>query len=82
MKDRLTIGKSTKGDVAAALGETLVLRFDTGYEVWVYQVENHARAPAARATDEATAATRPELVILFAPSGVVAKTRIRPVPPG
>ena len=66
MKDAVAIGKSTKADVIAALGETLVISFDTGYEVWVYRLAN---APAA------------EFVILFAPSGLVAKTRIRPAPP-
>jgi hypothetical protein len=65
-KAALTIGKSSRADVIAALGETLVISFDTGYEVWVYRLAN---APGA------------ELVILFAPSGLVAKTRIRPAPP-
>jgi hypothetical protein len=59
-----TIGKSTKAEVLAALGETLVISFDSGYEVWVYRL----RAPAA------------EFVILFAPSGVVARTRVRAAP--
>lgn len=65
VKDAVTIGKSTKADVIAALGETLVISFDTGYEVWVYRLA-HARTA--------------EFVILFAPSGLVAKTRIRPAP--
>ena len=58
----VAIGRSTKGDVVAALGETLVIRFDTGYEVWAYRLENTRSG---------------EFVILFAPSGVVTKTRIR-----
>jgi hypothetical protein len=65
VKDAVAIGKSTRADVIAALGETLVISFDTGYEVWVYRLAN---APTA------------EFVILFAPSGLVAKTRIRPAP--
>ena len=60
MKHAVTIGKSTKAEVVAALGETLVISFDSGYEVWVYRLAN---APAA------------EFVLLFAPSGVVAKAR-------
>ena len=69
-RDAISIGKSTKADVIAALGKTTVINFDSGYEVWVYQL-----------TGGATAINRTEFVILFAPSGVVAKTRIRPPPP-
>jgi len=56
-------GRSTRADVQGALGETLVITFDNGYEVWVY------RLGSARAG---------EFVVLFEPSGVVAKTRMRP----
>ena len=59
----IAIGRSTRADVAAALGETLTISFDSGYEVWVY------RLGSARAG---------EFVVLFEPSGVVAKTRTRP----
>ena len=64
-KHAIEIGKSMKAHLVAALGETLVISFDSGYEVWVYRV---AGTPAA------------EFVVLFAPSGVVAKTRIRSAP--
>jgi hypothetical protein len=59
----LTIGESTKADVRAALGEAVVVDFPTGYEVWVYKDES---APASA-----------ELVLLFAPSGILTKTRVR-----
>lgn len=62
--DAVIIGKSTKADVVAALGKTKGVSFDSGFEVWAYQV--------------AGAADRTEFVVLFAPSGVVAKTRTRP----
>ena len=62
VKDAVTIGKSTRADVVAALGETLVISFDSGYEVWVYRVAQDRRA---------------EFVVLFAPSGIVSKTRLR-----
>lgn len=68
--DAVVIGESTRADVIAALGKALTLRFDSGYEVWVYR---HGRQEDAR---DATA----EFVILFAPSGIVKKTRIRPAP--
>jgi len=61
----VVIGKSTKADVRAALGDTLAIGFDNGYEVWVYRLDRNTSA---------------EFVILFAPSGIVAKTRIRPDP--
>ena len=59
----ITVGQTTKADVRAALGETLAIRFDSGYEVWVYRLANTRTG---------------EFVVLFAPSGHVAKTRIRP----
>jgi hypothetical protein len=89
MKDAVAIGRSTRADVVAALGETLVIRFDTGYEVWVYRLAKDARAQGVTArrgptpsADKAKPDASGEFVILFAPSGLVAKTRIRPAPPG
>lgn len=83
IRDAVVIGKSTKADVLAALGETLVISFDSGFEVWVYRFAGDTPTKAARGqrsartgSDKATA----EFVILFAPSGLVAKTRIRPAP--
>lgn len=75
-------GRSTTADVAAALGETLAIRFHSGFEVWVYRLVGDVpagasqplRAPAGPAARGGSA----ELVILFTPSGIVAKTRIRP----
>ncbi|MCD2344936.1 hypothetical protein LRH25_31925 [Ideonella azotifigens] len=63
----ITVGKSTQPEVATALGPAIVVRFDSGDEVWVY------RWPGAdRSTGAAT-----ELVLLFEPPGVVAKLRVR-----
>jgi len=86
-KDAISIGKSTKSDVIAALGKTKGISFDSGFEVWVYHVtgdtpagpgsgELFGRAGLARSSLGKT-----EFVILFAPSGVVTKTRTRPPPP-
>ena len=33
----ISVGKSSKADVRAALGEATVVNFDSGYEVWVYR---------------------------------------------
>ncbi|MDB5929046.1 MAG: hypothetical protein JWR60_753 [Polaromonas sp.] len=62
-------GKSTQADVLAALGRATVVRFDSGFEVWVYR-DRPARSADSRASAE--------FVILFTPSGVAKKTRIRP----
>jgi len=60
-------GTSTKADITAALGPATVVRFDSGYEVWAYREKPpKSEIPGA------------EFVILFAPSGIVQKTRIRP----
>lgn len=63
----LDIGRSSKADVRAALGEAVVVDFESGYEVWVYRERAPEKEPAAKA----------ELVLLFAPSGILAKTRVR-----
>ena len=61
--DALSIGKSTKAQVRAALGQAVVIDFDSGYEVWLYREK-----PPKQAS---------ELALLFAPSGTLAKARIR-----
>jgi outer membrane protein assembly factor BamE (lipoprotein component of BamABCDE complex) len=68
-KDAIVAGKSTKADVAAVLGHGTVVKFDSGYEVWVYRAKAYKPAVDAPGTNE--------LVVLFSPSGVVKKTRIR-----
>lgn len=65
-QDIIVPGKFTKADVTMALGNAAVITFDSGFEVWVYRVKSGE-----------TAITKAEFVILFAPSGVVKKTRIR-----
>ena len=59
--------QSTRRDVSAALGTATVVVFDSGFEVWAYR-EKLQKNPSDNA----------ELVILFAPSGIVKKTRVRP----
>jgi hypothetical protein len=66
--DAIAVGRSTKAEVAAALGKAIVIPFDSGYEVWVYRWRG--AQPTTRAATE--------LVVLFEPSGIVKKTRIRP----
>lgn len=86
VSDAITIGKSTKGDVLAALGPTQAIRFDSGFEVWVYQYKSDAPAKATpvdrrdRAAAAKRASGKSEFVVLFSQSGVVAKTRVRHAP--
>ena len=63
--EAVVVGRSTKAEVAARLGDADRLAFDNGYEVWVYR-ERPLRAG------------QPELVVLFAPDGVAKKVRVRP----
>ena len=65
----VTIGRSTKAEVLAALGKTSAIVFDSGYEVWVYRLRDAANSESATA----------EFVLLFDPAGVLARTRIRPL---
>ena len=66
-QDALTTGKSTKADVRAALGEAIVVDFESGYEVWVYRERLREKRPPPAT----------EFVLLFDPSGILSKTRIR-----
>jgi outer membrane protein assembly factor BamE (lipoprotein component of BamABCDE complex) len=86
-RDAITIGKSTKADVIAALGKTTVINFDSGFEVWVYKYKADTPTKAswaerigfARSNEKMPDTT--EFVVLFAPSGVVTKARLRDAPP-
>ncbi|MBE0614216.1 MAG: hypothetical protein IH604_11160 [Burkholderiales bacterium] len=90
--DAVVVGRSTKADLIATLGKTTVVSFDSGYEVWVYQIigDRITEETATRASwverilhsgsEQETSRGRSEFVILFDPSGTVTKTRIRPAP--
>ncbi len=66
-QDTIVAGTTSQAEALATLGPATEIHFDSGYAVWVY------RAPSA-----GPQADRAELVILFAPSGIVKKTRLRP----
>ena len=57
-------GESTKADVREQLGPPKVIDFASGYEVWVY-----------RTLSPETKAMTSERIVLFAPSGLVQKSR-------
>ena len=88
----VTIGRSTRADVMLAFGKTTAISFDSGFEVWVYRYAASGSAAGASAAagvlarlggmDPGNAATGDaEFVVLFAPTGIVTKTRVRPAPP-
>ena len=58
-------GRTTKAELAAALGEPETLKFDGGLEVWLYRTRP-------------VRTTQPELLVLFGPDGVARKVRVRP----
>lgn len=68
--DTITLGKTTKAEALATLGPATVVKFDSGFEVWVYRTY-----PPQSADVEVAPA---EFVILFSPEGIATKTRIRP----
>ena len=57
-------GRTTRAELLAAFGPTRSVRFDSGYEAWVYQ------SPAGGGRFS-------EFVVLLDPAGVVSKTRTR-----
>lgn len=68
-REAVVVGKSTRAEVAAALGPATIVRFDSGYEVWVYRTSETGRGADSAA----------EFVLLFAPDGIVKKTRVAPL---
>lgn len=77
----IEIGKSTKADIKNRFGEAKITKFDSGYEVWVYQdAEKISRAIlyvpivglAYQALDHFGGKAK-EVSILFDPNGVVKK---------
>ena len=65
---RIAVGKSSKAEVVSALGKaSAIVLFESGFEVWVYRIR-----PPQQANQGDT-----EFVMLFAPSGILTKTRLR-----
>lgn len=71
--DTINLDKTTKAEALATLGPATVVKFDSGFEVWVYR-SYQANGPKSPEADAAPA----EFVILFTPQGIASKTRIRP----
>ena len=90
LRGAIITGKSTRTNLLDALGSTTVIRFDSGYEVWVYRTTGEeaadvdaGRPGAAPGTGKAGPAkpAETEFLVLLSPRGIVTRTRIRPPPP-
>ncbi len=86
--DAITLGTSSKADVQSRFGPAhAMVKFDSGYEVWAYQfapatsVMANIGALFQRLGDGTAPPGMNEVVILFAPSGVATKMRLRQMPP-
>jgi hypothetical protein len=82
-RQSITLGRSTKSDVAAVVGKPKSVRFDTGFEVWAYRIidQSKAKAEAAKAQrrgEQEPPVSETEIVVLFDPSGVATKVRLGP----
>jgi len=64
LQQTVIAGQTTKAQLLAAFGPTKNVRFDSGFEAWVYQSPSGAGRFA-------------EFVVLIDPAGVVAKTWTR-----
>lgn len=79
------VGK-TKAEVIAQYGDTRNIHFDNGYEVWVYKSNGDGSGSInLRKTLDFVlrgkgTLGKNEFIVLFNPSGVVTKTRVRTEP--
>ena len=71
----ITVGKTTRLDLDAALGSATVVSFDPGYEVWVYK--NQLKTPSVTRLIPLLGekGTR-EVAVMFDQAGIVKKFRI------
>ncbi|MGZ8272449.1 MAG: hypothetical protein ACXW2G_01830 [Burkholderiaceae bacterium] len=78
----LARGRRTRAEVTSRLGDATIVRFDTGYEVWVYRITEPvvAKQRVQQANRGEAQRASGELVILLAPSGEVVKVRTRIAP--
>ncbi|APA67870.1 hypothetical protein YQ44_08495 [Janthinobacterium sp. 1_2014MBL_MicDiv] len=71
----ITVGKTTRLDLDAALGNATVVSFDPGYEVWVYKNQLQTPSVARLLPLLGQKGTR-EVAVVFDQAGVVSKYRI------
>lgn len=84
LQAQLKPGITTKADVIRSMGQGSATRFDSGYEVWVYD-DKHAIPellhwlPVVGNAASVADATRSmhELALLFGPDGVLRKYQLR-----
>src|SRR5262245_20312854 len=74
-RSSIALGKSTKADVASAVGKPKAVRFETGFEVWAYRFIDQEKV---RKLGKDEPVPESELVVLFDPSGIATKVRLGP----
>ena len=77
------VGK-TRAEVIAQFGDTRNIQFDSGYEVWVYKFKGNGSVNMTKLAQFLLLGKGNlgdnEFIVLFNPSGIVAKTRVRMEP--
>lgn len=81
LAQRIQVGVTTKPELEAILGTAEIVRFDSGYEVWVYKDKKGAPkllqfVPVVGLAARMIPGHTRELAILFSPDGVVRKFRL------
>ncbi len=85
-KDKLElmqVGKSTKQEVIEKFGATRSVKFDSGYEVWAYQIKQDGSINISwvqrieKLGSDKGVLGNLEVVLLFDPTGVLNKKRVR-----
>lgn len=79
----IEVGKSNKQDVLLKLGVTRSVSFESGYEVWAYQIKQNIPVKTTwvqriekMGSDKGVLGNL-EVVLLFDPSGILSKKRVR-----
>lgn len=79
----IEVGKVTKQDVLAQFGPTRSVRFDSGFEVWAYQIQYEGSTKPTwvqrleKIGSDKGVLGNIEVVLLFDPAGILSKKRMR-----
>lgn len=83
MIEVMELGKSTKQDVLDKFGPTRSVSFDSGFEVWAYQIKQENATKISwvhrieKLGSDKGVLGNLEVVLLFDPAGILRKKRLR-----
>lgn len=83
MLELMQVGKSTKQEVFEKFGVTRSVKFDSGYEVWAYQIKQDGAINISwvqrieKLGSDKGVLGNLEVVLLFDPAGVLSKKRVK-----